>query len=639
MKQWIRWSGLAGFIAISAVLLLIWFFAVGPIIKYSIETFGSQAANAKVEIDSVGLTFDPFGIEIKNLQVANAEQPMENLLQFERAVADIELLPLLLGKGIVNEVALTGLAFSTPRLTSGALDDVDSKIKNADDAQKAEAKQTETKQAKAAAQQALPTADELLSREPLLTEQRGKALNASVQTIKTDADNAIAALPDAKALASYEQDFKRITSGRFDSIKDFQQRKKEFEALKKRIKDDQQAISHARNVLANGKQELQTQWSDLQGAPAADFNHLKSKYKLDGAGVTNLSRLLFGNKVGEWSQQGLYWYEKIRPFLVSDEVEEIDAIDKPMVARGEGRFIHYQTDRPLPDVLIRQARLAVQLDVGQVDITINDITHQQAVINKPTRITATGKALKGIESLTINGTLDHRLSPAKDTFDFSLKGMALNDYDVGAMGLKLDRSDVNLVGNVALVSGGSVTGKVEADTVAEFNQAKFSSKDKTQVAIEVAKALAKINRFDIQANATGDLTAPDVSIKSDLDSQLSRAFNQRLKEKQQALEAQLKKSLNDKLLSYAGDYKEQLNALDLANGSLADKQAKLKQLARSELSSFEEQKKADAKRELEQKKQAQRNKAKAERDKAKAKAEEKKKQLEKEAKDKLKKFF
>jgi hypothetical protein len=50
--------------------------------------------------------------------------------------------------------------------------------------------------------------------------------------------------------------------------------------------------------------------------------------------------------------------------------------------------------------------------------------------------------------------------------------------------------------------------------------------------------------------------------------------------------------------------------MDLASGSLGDKQAKLKQLANSELSSFQDQQKADAKRKIEQKKKEEQDKLK-----------------------------
>jgi uncharacterized protein (TIGR03545 family) len=602
MKQWIRWSGLAGFFAISALLALGWIFAAGPIIKYSIETFGSQAVNAKVEVDSISLTFAPFGIEMQGLQVANADKPMENLLQFDRAVADIELLPLLLGKGIVNEVALTGLAFSTPRESSGALS---MSLMEDESLSEEEKEAAEEDSITSMAQKTLPTAEELLSREPLLTEQRGKAFKSSLQTIKSDSNKAIAALPDSKALASYEDDFNRITSGKFDSLEDFQQRKKEFDALKKRIKHDQKAISEATQVLADGKQDLQGQWSGLQKAPVEDFNNLKSKYKLDGGGAANLSQLLFGDEVGEWSQQGLYWYEKVRPFLVSGDEEATTGEEGVNIMRREGRFVHYPTNRPLPDLLIRQVNLAVESEAGQIAVNVYDVTHQQNVIDRPTRIIASGKGLKNIQSLDLTGSLDHRLVPGKDVFDLTIKGFALSDYDVGAMGLKLDRSELNINAKAELTSG-----EVDGNTVIEFTQSKFSSKDKTQVAIETAKALAKIDRFNIKAKAKGRLTSPDVSIESNLDTQLSQAFNQRFKEKQQELEVKLKKSLNEKLLSYAGDYQEQLKTMDLASGSLGDKQAKLKQLANSELSSFQDQQKADAKRKIEQKKKEEQDKVK-----------------------------
>tara|TARA_B110000008_G_scaffold279755_1_gene328435 strand:+ start:4083 stop:5891 length:1809 start_codon:yes stop_codon:yes gene_type:complete len=589
MKQWIRWSGLLGFIAIIALLVVGWMFVAGPLIKYSIETFGSKAANAKVEVEDVSLSFAPMGIEITGLQVANADKPMENIFQFDRAVADLEFLPLLLGKGIVNEVVLSGVAFSTPRQSSGALlDDRD------DDAEKTSSAKNESFINPDSINQALPSADELLAREPLLTEQRGRAFQQSFKTIKTDSDNAIAALPGNEDFAAYEDEFNRLTSGKFDSVEDFQQRKKEFDALKKRIKQDQKAISKAKEVLTAGKESLTQQWADLKVAPAEDFKNLKRKYKLDGAGVTNLSRLMFGDAAGEWSEKGVYWYEKIRPFLISEESDVRSEKADVEHIRQEGRFVHFESDRPLPDLLIRQMYLRVKLpetnaqSMGDVAVTVYDITHQQAVINRPTRIVATGKNLNNIQSLDINGTLDHRSSPGKDSLQMKIKGVNLTDYNVGAMGLKLNSSLVDITGEADIVAG-----DVDATSKAQFSKAVFSSKDKTLVAKELVRALQKIDRFDIDASAEGSLIAPKVGISSDLDRKLNNAFSQRIDEKQQELEQQLKGKLNDKLLAYGGDYQQQLKALDIQNGSLTDKQNTLKELAKSELSSFEDQKKKE----------------------------------------------
>ena len=625
MKQWIRWSGLLTFTIILALLVLGWMFAAAPIIKYSIETFGSQAAGAKVEVGEVKLNFAPLGVEILNVQVANSDTPMENLVEFEQAIADLELMPLLLGKGIINNLSLSGVEFSTSRLTSGALDE-DSESENESTKEATAQKEDSAEKGLVdsgldSMQQSLPTADELLAREPLLTEQRGKAFQQQFKQSQQAINKSMAAIPNEQALAHYEDEFDRIINGRFKSVDDFNQRKKEFEQLKKRIKTDKKAIQAAAKAVTNAKTELQKQWPQLQAAPGQDFSNLKSKYQLDGAGVGNLSRLLFGEQAGQWSQQALYWYEKAKPFLTSEESEEEVASTEQ--SRKFGRYVHFPTERPLPDFLIVKTELKVSLAQGDFDIRIDDITHQQSIINRPTIITAKGKNLQDIAAMNFNGVLDHRVKPSLDRFDFNINNMAVKNYNLGAMGLKLNRSEVTVVAWAELSDG-----IINAQGNGVFNASKFSSKDKTVMAKEMVSALAKIKRFNIDAGAVGQLTKPELSFKSDLEDQLSSAFSRRLKEKQNELEKQLKDKLNNKLLSYAGDYQQQLKKLDLASGSFSSKQDKLKQLADSELSSFKEQQQQDAQDKLDK-----------ERRKAEDKAAKQQKDLENKLKDKFKKLF
>jgi uncharacterized protein (TIGR03545 family) len=456
--------------------------------------------------------------------------------------------------------------------------------------------------------------------EPLLTVERGNAFKESVVKIKAESEAALEGLPTKEDLAKYEVEFNALTTGKFDSIEDFQQRKKEFDALKSRIQKDQKAISTAQTVITSGKDDLQSQWGGLKSAPGEDFDNLSSKYQLNSGGAANLSRLLFGDKVGDLSQQALYWYTKISPFLTSDS-SGTEELEEEAPSRLEGRIVHFKSNNPLPDILIKKMQLAVQLpseegeELGDVDVQIFDITHQQNVINRPTRVIAEGNNLTNIKSLDFKGTLDHRSSPGKDAFDITLKGMMLENYDVGAMGLKLENSLVDLDAQAEL-SGD----QIQATSRALFSQPLFSTKDKTLVAQEVTLALKKVNQFDINAGAKGDVIAPKVDLSSNLDKQLSNALAARLKEKQGELEVELKKKLNDKLLAYAGDYKDQIAAMDLSNSSLDNAQSELKDMLKSELTSFADQQKAEAKAKLDAK-------SKEEEDKAKAAAKEKLKSL------------
>ena len=121
MTKWIRWSGLIGFTVILALLAGFWMFAAAPLIKFSIEKFGSEAVGAKIDVKDVSLGFNPLVLSIDGVDITDKDAPMSNAVSFDRAVADMSLFPLLLGKSIIQDMSLTGVAFGTPREVSGAL--------------------------------------------------------------------------------------------------------------------------------------------------------------------------------------------------------------------------------------------------------------------------------------------------------------------------------------------------------------------------------------------------------------------------------------------------------------------------------------------------------------------------------------
>lgn len=232
-----------------------------------------------------------------------------------------------------------------------------------------------------------------------------------------------------------------------------------------------------------------------------------------------------------------------------------------------------------------------------------------------------------MKSLDLNGVLDHRTSPGRDAFDLQVNGWALNNVKLGLAGLKLASSEAQVLAKAVLVDG-----ELNVNSETLFSNAKFSSKDRTVFAKEMLAALQNINRFTVNANAQGEIIDPSVSIKSDLDKQLKSAFDKRIGEKQAQLEKELKNKLNEKLLSYAGDYESELKQLNLTEGSLSSKTKAIEKLGKSKLSSYQDQLKAAAKAKAKAKADAKKAKAKADADK-------KKKELERKAKEKLKKLF
>lgn len=631
MTKWIRWSGLAGFIIVSALIVCFWLFAAGPLTKLAIESFGSRVLGAKVDVADVSFGLNPMTITVSGVQLTDKDKPMENIVSFETAVANIEPFPLLLGKAIIPQLSLEGVATGTPRSESGAIKKTNKK--QTEKSSSAHSKPAANDTSAEPKSQTLPSADEILERESLLTEQAGDAFEKAYESHSQNIEQSLANLPTEDSIKQYEVQLNKLLTGKFKNLEDFKQRKRELDALRNQFKQDKQAIADAQQAIAQGKSDMKEKFNALKAAPKQDLNNIKSKYTLDGAGASNLTALLFGEDAGGYAQTTLEYYEKVRPLLVDEATQATKAELK--AKRLEGRFVQFETDRPQPDFWVKTLTFTMSLpqvgqpaqSLGDVAVNVLDITHQQDVINRPTLVKGKGVNLRNIESLTINGVLDHRTSPGKDSFTLEVQNWQLNKVKLGLAGLRMDNSVTDVSAKGVLIDG-----QLSASGQARFNQATFSSKDRTMLAKEMVAALKTIDTFVVNGRAKGPLTDPSMSINSDLDKQLNSAFDQRIAQKQQELENKIKAKLNDKLMSYAGDYQAQLKSLNLTEGNLASKGDALEKLGKQELSSYQDQLKAEAKAKAD----AEKARAKA---KAKADAERKRKELERKAKEKLKDLF
>ena len=627
MKQWIRWSGLAAFIVISLIVAALFLFVVGPLIEKGIETFGSDAADAKVEVDSVSLSLNPLGFVIHGLTVADSRKPMSNVLQLDTATAELELAPLFLGKAIIRDLAVDNLQFNTARTTSGALEK-----KAAQEETVAEQTAEKENNNSVLKNVELPSADDILARESLRTEHAGNEFQQSYASHKNAVDNALRNVPDDKALSQYEQELKALTSGSFKSLDDFKARKKKLDELKARFKQDKAAIASARKTLADARSDISDKLKALKAAPGDDLKSIRSKYQLNAGGAANMSALLFGEQAGEWAEKALYWYEKVKPYLAKDEQE--NAVQETARAPRDGRFVHFPSADPWPRFLLRNAQLTASTASGNLLINAQDITSEPSVLGRPTRILVNGSGLKQVEDMSVDIVLDHRKTPGTDTLTLNIKDWQLRDMNLGVAGAKLASSLVQIQG-LAVVSHGRLNAKSDA----QFGRAQFRSQGKTTFAKELGLALAKVQQFDVNASASGKITGPDFKLGSDLDKQLNAAFGARLKDKQAELEAKLQAKLDQKLQSYIGDYAGKLGEFNQLEGTLEQRLSKVSQLAGQNLEDYQAQKEREAREKSEREKAEAKAKLDAEKAAAKAEAERKKKEAAEKAKDKLKKLF
>lgn len=625
MIKWIRWWGILGFAAVVALIAALIIVALPFIIKASIEFVGTKVAGAKVTLDNVDVTLSPLGVRLNHLQVADARSPMQNLVEFDEAVADLELAPLLVGKAISNEVSVSNLQFHTERSESGEII-----VEVVDEAESKPSLKEQTLEK-------LPSADEILAKETLKTPQAADDLKATWAARSEEVDAAIGAVPGQAALDNYETEITAITSGRLESLEDFNNRKARLDELKKQFKKDREAIQQARDTVQASRKELSEKLTTLKKAPGEDLTYLKDKYQLSGVGATNLTGLLFGDDAAGWAKEALYWYNRVLPYLESDgdDVEEEQDDKAPRLA---GRFVHFPTSDPWPDFMIRRARLTGPFDGGQLVIEGRDITHQQAIIGHPTVFTATGEGLQKIGDLDAKLTLDHVKPKGQDVLTVAISDWKMAPLELGVAGAELASSRVKLNAIATVKNGG-----VDASADARVSQAKFSGDGQTVFAKELNAALKGITQFKVNAAVGGRIKNPEIKFGSDLDRQINTAISKRLSAKQDELEARLQSRLNAKVAESAGEYADELQALINMEGSLNDKLNSLKDLAGNELESFKAQQEREAKAKVAEEKAAAQAKIEEEKAaakaKAKAEADAEKERAKNKAKDKLKSLF
>lgn len=615
MFKWIRWGGLISFVIIFGGLAAFFIFAAGPLAKIAIEKFGTQANGALVEVNDVAVSLNPIGLKIEKLQVTDAKQPMRNSLEFDSALAELELAPLLAGNLIIKELSLNGLRFDTQRSKSGFV---------AKPVEKVESKPTEPSILDSVD---LPDPKEILNKEKdsLTTEKLGQELEQRYKANMANLDAKLAAVPNEDSLAKYEDDVQRILKTKVSSANDFKKIKADLDALKAQFKQDQQAIQDAQEAIKTAKSQLQEGVKNLERAPGNDLKTLKDKYQLNAAGAANLSASLFGDDAGQWASQALYWYEKVQPYL--SKADEEAKPKEVKIPRG-GYLVQFKNPNPWPSFLLRHAVADAQTQSGAIHLRAQDITHQQQVIGRTSQIFADSTQLKNIDQLNLKLEFNHLSQPARDSLNLNLNNWFLTGMKLGVAGLKLADSNSQLTVTAEVVSG-----KLNVQAMMDFAQAKFESEDETVLAKELKAALDTIAEFNLIASAKGKLTSPNLSLSSNLDKQLQTAFNARLKQKQKEFEQELERQLQAKAADMLGrnaKYLDQFNQLD---GSLNSKLKQVQKLAGNELEDFT----AQQKREAEEKAKAE---LKAAEDKAKAEAEAKKNEAEakakKEAESKLK---
>lgn len=594
MLKWIRPSGALAFIVVILAIGLFWWLLSDWLLKVSIEAAGSKIVGARVELASADVTFNPLGFQLDGLQVTNPKQPMQNLIQLENAKGSLDLLHLLMGQVIVEEMSATGVRLNTERKVSGEIKEKKSKHKDQQKSGDQAGEKEPERSTLAVVKEKLPSLDEILAKEPLGTLDQIKTFDEKSKSDRVTFEKSVATLPDEAKLKQHQESIKTLTQSKINSPQELKQRKQDLDKLKVAIRKDRDAIQTMRDQLKNARSDLAKRYNDLKNAPSEDWNRLKSRYQLNASGAGNVTRMLFGDSAQVWLTRVLAWAEQAQKFMPRGGDKDSKATAPK---RREGRQIHFPTSNPLPDFLIRKAVLTMEVPAGAFDLQLTNVTHQPHIFGKPMRLFAQGTKLRNAEQIKIDGVFDHvKPEQAKDSINWLLNGVSITNIPVSKnakLPIEISSTRANFSGDLILKDQA-----IDANAKSEFKDTTWNTNKGEGSESKLAKLVTAIHDFNINGKLTGKLSAPDISLNSNIEDQLKQALGAEVKATQSDLEKKFKARLNKEIETAAGQYKDQLAFLTDKGKTLDQRIDALNKMLTTEIKSAAETKKQEARDKL-----------------------------------------
>lgn len=550
MKGWIRWKGLIAFSVAVVMIVLVWFLAVDAVVRRVIETAGTRTVGARVDLAAADLSLFPTGLTLVGLAVTNPDAPMENAVEVGKMTMDLDPGYLIRRKVIVNNLQIEGLAFNTPRKTSGEVPELARKNREEKERKLSEA-------AKAGVEKVCgsfsmpslsqPDVESILAKESLDSIATAKELDQALKAEQAKWEKELERLADEKTLAEYQARIEKI-KGSGGSLGAILGAAGEVQQLQADIKKDLDRLKAAKKAFTTDFNDYQARVRNLAKAPAKDIQRLTNKYSISAEGLSNMSQLIFGQRLCGWVQTASDWYARIESYLSNVSVGGEGKPEEQTPLRGEGKNIRFAETPPMPDFLVRNLKIDAALPVGKLTGKAENVTLDQHILGRPMTFAFLGREMKRIASLNLAGTANFvKPGTPKNDAKLTVKGLGLENLpllDEKVLPLTLRQATGNL--NLNLETVGNV---LDAALKANFSSVEFDAQTAGKAAIAEAlqTALSGIDQFSLNADIAGTLQAYTVDVSSDLDKILKSAVGQLVKKEVAKFQAQLEQRISAQL--------------------------------------------------------------------------------------------
>lgn len=571
----IRWKAMGPLVVFAAAGAGGWILFADRIARKVAEDAGTAVVGAKVEIRRLHIDLAQSSVTVRGLTVASPFAPLENLLEADELVADLDVLPLLEKKIVIDRVAATGLRFGTPRRadgrTGGRSDGgVPARVMG-------EVKQWSQRFKVPALQLATGEIDVAqLNPSDLGTVRAAEALAARLDSSRQAWNTALQGLDVAATLDTVKAVVERLRGAKPTDLRLLNDARQSLAEVKRQ----RERFGTLERSVTVGIASLRARLLELNEAKQRDYGFARGLLKLPSFDAPQIGAALFAPAAIERFERALYWAQVARAYMPPGLLPRAEA--GPKRARRAGTTVRFPRERAYPGFLLRSGEISFELGSAAAGgagggprvyaARLTGLTSEPALYGRPSSVEASAPAIR------LSAVLDHVRGTPKDSAAATVQGIRLPAFALPGLPIGLDpgRGTVQLA---FVLQGDSLRARwgVRADAV-RWARDTAAPAARSELHDLVWRVLSGIGALDVTAELTGTIGRPRLAVRSNLDRALAERLRAVAGEELAAAERKVRAEVDRIVEEQAAPVRAQVAALsgDLT-GRLGAERARLDQ--------------------------------------------------------------
>ncbi len=573
-----RWKAIGPLLLLLIVIGVLVVLFAEPVARDTTEEVSTELLGTQVDVGRLDLLPRQASVDLGALQVADPFEPRRNLVEADRIVLKLNPEALAEKKLVVERFALQGMRFGTTRKTPARPVSGDGFAPQALRAVRAWGQQFDVPILQLTP---IDTIRQLvLNPTQLGTVQAAQGLLARTDSTRQAFEQGFKGLDvrgtvdSARALAdrlAKTNPRELGLDGTRQAIQSVQQTLKQLDASKKQVEGLQRNVTAGVRLLGAGV-------TNLDEARKRDYAFARSLLKLPTFSAPDIGNAFFGKVSIDRFQQALYWAELARHYMPPGLLPREDP--GPSRLRASGATVRFPKERSWPSFLVQ---------LGQVDFTIADgllkgayaatvqgVTSEPALYGKPMLVSAKRDAPGSvIAGLDVGAVVDHRTAGVRDSVSAKLRGVKLPTFDIPGLPFRI-APGTGAANLTFALRGDRLLGRwsIGSNQVAwSLDSAGGRRSDLEQL---VWRVVSGLKQLDVNAQVSGTLKAPKLSVRSNLDDAIAQRLKAVIGEEVAKAEALARAKVDSIVTDKVEPVKQRIAAVQAdATKRVADEQARL----------------------------------------------------------------